>query len=477
MRRVWQRGLAVGFLLVMLQACVPAGRAPAPAPAPAPGPGPGPVNESQVPPAGGPAIIPMEGDKPLMFRGDQLVAAPGAYLEFVRQIRPAKWEVVGDGLGTWAVDLERREAAPWQVGSLWYYYARPYALKDGRQVGLSGNGQQTDIDVAILIQDLQNERQEQVGTIKGGVVHIAPAGETIMAYTRINPDPNQWVGELWAYDWATQQHTKVADRGWPVGVLANGLAVAHEGEAYGALHLWRPGNPRADVLQPLSPDQVTPFRAAVSPDGQRVCYFQADPERSSWLDLLAPGKAYASPNRVSPAPNPTVSAVAEYDAATGKTAVLPLPLSGHASPIWFDQQGNCMVSLVEGLLARVEAGKLAVLARSDGGSMRFIGWEGGRPVVAVGSGGEKPVRLSADGKAELWPEPFAWGGYVILDWSAGEARALDLPTGKWYRVTGGLAYSAALRPAVLDGAGGWLVVQVQNQPQQVYQVMKVEPVH
>jgi hypothetical protein len=398
-------------------------------------------------PAGGAAIERLDGG------GWRLVFAAGPYPQWEGRRTLRQWQI-SVGKGEWLVDLERGEVRPaplpWPAD--FQRGARPYALADGRLVGVVG--------AAFVLQDSAGEKQVELGTAAGGVTVIAPAGDAALAYTRSS-------GPLWQLDWGGGEQHPVADSGWPVGVLADGRAVAIRGGRVGELVAWRAAAP--DAVASISPGGVQTYGATISPDGRRVVWFQAEPGSASDY--------------------PRVTALAVYDAATGRTDVKPLPRTAYVDRAAWDGSGNLTFHFWDEILQLRPSGELVNVAPpSDIGFFR--GWDGCGMLV-IRNSDDGLYRYSPPG----CPDPSGAAGGVIrlarqrdvvdgvglMGFPRGTAmEILDIRTGKRYRAAGlglpQLPMPPWLQFGPLDPESGYVALQVRQFPQVVYQIAPVTPV-
>ncbi len=455
-----------------------------------------------IPPVFNPEVSIPEGEPAALLEEDggfRLVFREDVLPEWLGERLPTRWQfrlqgrtaMPEDLTGEWLVDLTAKEVRPAQAPWLRGYFgrARPYALPDRRIVGAAGNNGPGTQAVTFVLQDPATEAVTELGKVTGGVVEIAPAGETALAYATYLSD--QHLGALWQYDWQKGEHVQIAPQGWPVGLLANGQAVAHLGEAIGPLITWRSETPHA--YRQLSPPGVEPYRATISPDGLYLVYFHAAPAQGSrrqWETVS---------DQAGSKPNPKVTHLAIYDVRREHTTANPLPLPGKVTDLRWQPDGSLIIQLQwEDSGGRRGTFFLHVtppsVVRMLYASEETL-WYGGRDGCAVllyrgedlyryrpeGCGEPNPSR----GLERLGDKRRMVRGHDLIGFpEANGLTVLDTRTGKRYRAPGltvpgggtaGTTVPGWVRMAPFRPESGWVGLVVQQEPQYAYRIVPVAP--
>ena len=389
------------------------------------------------------------------LRKDGTLLLPPGRNDWLGERGPGQWQIRAGG-SAWLLDLERGEIKP----SPLTWLASAFPLPDGRLVGLKPDRWPGTRHNAIVLQDPVKQTESEIGEIVGEVAATARSGPSAFAYGFPGPQLDA-AGALLQYDWSKRVHQTIAEQGWPVGLLADGRAVAHRGRSQGPLFTWRAEAP--EVLTPLSPDGVYPYGGTISPDGQRLVYFHAEQSGSDY---------------------PRVTAVALLDPASGQTVVHRLPDLGNVADFTWDEQGRLLFS------HRWPQG-MAVLRLSPGGELERLTppgingtWLGRDDCALLLTGNDGPFRHAPPG-CELESGPVDLGREdrrvglrpLVAFPVSGGLEILDTRTGKRYHAAGAslpmIPVPHWLNLAPLRPESGYVALIVQMYPNPVYRLLPV----
>ena len=252
-------------------------------------------------------------------------------------------------------------------------------------------------------------------------------------------------GKVLLADVATHQVRTLAERGQVAAVLKGGALLLRRGWVDGELQLLAPPYDR-----PVSVAAGGPWTAgwAVSPDGGRVAWLEAEAPPGDWSQRLPHACCSGDPA-------PKVRAMALWDRETNRVQRFPLavPTPWYPSLRWTedgqavlfmaapadDPEHTALFRLAAGdgqvrILTRSEwSGPITVQARGADGSLYYTVNMGG------GANGERLVRLYPDGRQEVLQEgiPSDWGVDRLGRWityTEDATVAVDLATGRDIRV-------------------------------------------